>query len=54
MQRAIREYEGQHMGNVSEGDLLEEDLIGDPSGIRTHVPADYTADTEATALVYFY
>ena len=45
MQRSIREHEGQHMGNVTEGDLLDEDLIGYQCGIRTHVPADYTADS---------
>ena len=45
MQRSFREHESQQIGNVTEGDLLEEDLIGVPCGIRTHVPADYKADT---------
>ena len=45
MQRSFREHEGQNIENVTEGDLLEEDLIGNSCRIRTHVPADYTADT---------
>ena len=45
MQRSIREHEGQHIENVTEGDLLEKDVIGGSGRIRIQVPANYTADT---------